>query len=182
MKQIKRNKATAIGYRGEVTATLCTKKKKKIKTIICHNEGTSLLFARLASVLAGNASQEMRQMPQYIDIGSNNDSGNFQSHLVQRVYITDGGRVSQESDGYSVTFGGIIQLANINSIFAKTEIDEVRLCSGGVIGTNDYLAKTTLSESVTLTETSSNLIISWKMYITNAETSSNSSASVSGGN
>lgn len=177
-KQTKLNRVASIGYRGEVIATLSSK-KRKIKTVKCHNAGTSLLFARIASILAGNATQESMQMPKYIDVGTKDDTGAFQSYLVDRVFITDGGVVNREdAETYSVTFGGIIQLTNIISQYQAEPIQELRLCAGGNKEINDFLAETTLNEEITLSSQASNLIISWKMYITNA----NTSVDTSGGN
>ena len=84
-KQMKLNKATSIGYKGEVTAKVCSK-KRIIKTIKCHNDGMPLLFARLASILAGNADVEAMQMPKYLDAGAIVD-GKFVSYLVQRLFF-----------------------------------------------------------------------------------------------
>lgn len=170
-KQIKLNKVASIGYRGEVTAKVCSK-KRVIKTIKCHNDGMPLLFARLASILAGNAEAESLQMPKYLDAGRT-VNGKFESFLVQRAYLTDGGVVAKEptGDAYSVTFGCIIAFTNIMTSHANDAITELRLCSSGNVGADDYLVKTNLTEPTTLNGQSSNLLVSWKMYITNAQVS-----------
>lgn len=157
-------KNTNLSYNGEVTIEI-KKGNYIIKKIKTHNNGTSLLFSRLASALYGKYDNSLH--PQYIRLfnrvstgeGSNiqfidtpSSSRNVRYTKINVETIDSLDTTSVEFKFY-IPFTEIIANTNILKLFSDTGIEQP-------------LAEVSLEDEI-INDNISDIIIYWKLYITN---------------
>ena len=136
-----------IGYSGIVKISIM-KGKDIVRNITHHNAGTAWLFKLLSRVLCG--ADESNNMPKYLDLGSINNSNNFESALANRCPLIGKSVENQdfnvEKTLYNSSYASIFTatISSLQVINESVVIDNLRLYSSKDGGDENLLAEVRL--------------------------------------
>ena len=143
-------------YQGDVQIKLM-RGRKPYKTINVKNNGTAEFFRILCNAVAGNDYGS--QMPKYV--GLYNDSDDIPLNISRTHFTTVG--VNNDTDGYYTEFTFIIP----GSYLRTGTVSNIKLYNTTVEGAGELASVDLGEESFSITDTESNLMITWILRFKN---------------
>lgn len=174
------NSTTRIEYQGHVVVKVVSG-NKILKSVRCHNEGTSWFSRLIASSVLGN--NEGVNMPKYLDAGYVGENQSFTSCLSSRVQLT-GRQLKKDtnSTAWIASFTAVLPRRSIHTDDTGVTINQLQVHSV-TTGNDKLLATVSLGEDkeIDVSATSkSSIIIVWEMkFITSVDEAPSQTTSTS---